>query len=46
MTKDPTAGWLPPLSRRHRLVATVFAFAFLLTWFLVRTHVIDPFGAR
>jgi hypothetical protein len=45
MTKDPTAGWLPPPSRRHRIVATAFAFAFLLAYLAVRTHLVNPFPA-
>jgi hypothetical protein len=44
MAKDPTAGWLPAPSRRHRVVATAFAIAFLLAYFAVRTHLVNPFG--
>jgi hypothetical protein len=46
MTKDPTAGWLPPLSRRQRLIATVFAFVFLAVFLAIRTHLVHPFAGR
>jgi hypothetical protein len=44
LPKDRTAGWLPAPSRRHRLVATVFAFAVLVAYLVVRTRLADPFG--
>jgi hypothetical protein len=40
MPKDPTAGWLPPLPPRQRLLATLFAAAFLGVYLLVRTHLL------